>query len=313
MADLSCLFLGLELKNPFIIADISVDFDLKCLKEYEKLGASAIILKPLCEERIVAENEEIRFEEGKLLGITQEANNYLNIIKEAKKELSIPVFASINCISANNWLEFLPYIEKAGADALELNIFMYPLDKDFRSDDYENIYFDIVTKSLLDIKIPVSLKIGPYFTNLLNIVDQVFYRGITCVELFNRYYHPDIDLDELEIMVSDVVENTSDFNHTLHWIAILSSRINKIEILASTHINDGNSVIKLLLSGANAVVLNSSIEAFRNNLPKLLFEVSEWMDQKGFEKIEHIQGQINYEHIKDTSNFIRSEILRMYS
>jgi dihydroorotate dehydrogenase (fumarate) len=314
MADLSCKYLGLDLRNPLIVGNVENSSDINCLKAYEQIGAAAIILRPLFEENILNGSGEIRLEEGELIGVTDEAKGYLDLIKLAKTELEIPLIASINCITCENWLGFLPYIQEAGADALELNIFMCPEDKDFRSDDYENVFLDIVTKATYDIDIPVSLKIGPYFTNLVNIIDQVFYRGIRGVELFNRHYYPVIDLDELEIKAASLLGVVSDFNHTLHWTAIISSRINKLDILASANVHDGNSVIKLLLSGANAVTLYPSEEYnIQKVLPELINGVSAWMDEKGFEKIEHIQGQVNYEHIKDTSQYIRSEMLRIHS
>ena len=309
MADLSCKYLSLELKSPLIIGNVS---DIEQIKEYAKLGAAAIILKPLFEENILDSKETILLINESISGITQNAKDYINLIREIKNAVSIPVFASINCISADNWPLIIPFIEEAGADALELNVFIYPQDKDFRSDDYENVFLDIITRSTYNAKIPVSLKIGPYFTHLLNIVDQVFYRGIKGVELFSRYYQPDIDLETLELKASNLLSVVSDFNHTMHWTAIISSRVSKLDILASANINEGESAIKLLLSGANAISLFSTPDYnLKTLLPMLLLEMNDWMDTKGFDKIEHIHGQANYEHIKNTGQYLRSEMLRI--
>ena len=195
MADLTCSFLGINLKSPIIVGSSSLTDSVEKIKLIAENGAGAVVLKPIFEE-------EIDFEEGRIIDLqptAQEAvdyqqfftrghalENYLKLVEEAKKEVNIPIFASISCIGAGEWINFIKSIESKGADAIELNVFFYPDDKDFKADDYERALFEIAAKVAYSVKIPVFIKLVPYFTNLLYVLDQLFYRGIKGVVLFSQ-------------------------------------------------------------------------------------------------------------------------------
>ena len=322
MADLSTTYLGLRLKNPVIISSSGLTDSIEKLKVLEQNGAGAVVLKSLFEE-------QIRFEAGLLIdGATHtEAedyisnysrsntlDNYLNLIENAKKELTIPVIASINCVSSGEWVDFSKRIQEAGADAIELNVFFFPVDKDFRSDDYEQTYYELALKVKSKVTIPVSFKLSQNFTSLANIVDRLFYRGIKGVVLFNKYYEPDIDLDNMTFKSGAVFSSPSDISKPLRWVGIISKQVENIDIAASTGVYDGKSVIKLILAGARAVMVCSTI--YKNGpeyIAVILKEMEEWMNKNNVHSIEEIRGRLNYGKIDNPRIYERSQFMRYYS
>ena len=324
MPYLSCKYMGLDLCSPLIMNISGLSDKIEVLKELQDCGAGAIRLKSLFEE-------EIDFQEGRIIDLEPlscpEADDYrkyysrensvidyIKIIKTAKKEISIPVIASINCIGPGDWINCLKEIELAGADAIELEVFLFPDDKDFKAEDYERILFDVVTKVAFTTKIPLTVNLSPYFTNLIYIVDQLFYRGVNNIILINRKILPDIDIGLLEYKSTDIVITSLDFFYTLRSISTISSHFNKIEIAASCGIYNSETIIKLLLAGASATIVNAA--SYKNDFSKLkeiMSGVLKWMDYQGFNKIENFQGQINYSIFKDRFLFERSQYMKYFS
>ena len=302
MADLSTSYLGLKLKNPIIVSSSGLTDNIEKLKVLEKNGAGAVVLKSLFEE-------QIRFETGKLLSDathTEAADyvsnysrshtldNYIQLIQAAKKELGIPVIASINCVSSGEWIEFAKRIQEAGADALELNVFFFPSDKDFRSEDYEKIYYELALKVKSRVNIPVSFKLGQNFTSLVNIVDRLYYRGIMGVVLFNKFYEPDIDLDSLTFKSGAVFSTPSDISKPLRWVGIISKQVQNIDIAASTGVHEGKDIIKQLLVGADAVQAASTF--YKNgtsHIIDMLNEMETWIKDNGYRSITEFKGMMS--------------------
>jgi len=322
MADLSTTYLGLKLKNPIIVSSSGLTDNIEKLKVLEKNGAGAVVLKSLFEE-------QIRFETGKLLSDathTEAADyvsnysrshtldNYIQLIQAAKKELSIPVIASINCVSSGEWIEFARRIQEVGADALELNVFFFPSDKDFRSEDYEQTYYELALKVKSRVNIPVSFKLGQNFTSLVNIVDRLYYRGIMGVVLFNKFYEPDIDLESMTFKSGAVFSTPSDISKPLRWVGIISKQVENIDIAASTGVHEGKDVLKLILAGAKAVMVCSAL--YKNgpeHIAVLLKEIEEWMAKSNIHSINDIRGKMNYGKIEDPRVYERSQFMRYYS
>jgi len=323
MADLSCKYLGLNLRNPLIVSSSGLTDNLEKNILLQESGAGAIVVKSLFEE-------EIEYEQGRIIDMKPSSwpgadeyikfyskersiEDYLKLIEASSKRLSIPIIASINCLTTGEWINMVKSIESAGADALELNIFFLPDDKDFRSDDYERNYFDIVTKVAFRLNIPVTVKIGPYFTNILFLVDQIIHRGASGVALFSHFFQPDIDLESFELIAADDSNTLSDFYQTLRMVNIISASIKDINIAASTGTHDSESVIKLLLCGANAVMLGTTLH--KNGIEyifKIASGISDWMDKKGFNKIEQFQGQLNYNLVQDIFLYERFQFIKNY-
>lgn len=324
MISLETRYMGLTLKNPIIISSSGLTDSVEKIKKLENAGAGAVVLKSLFEEQIKAEagnmiysNMDYYPDAADYINSYIKDNSldqYLTLIEEAKKQTQIPIIASINCFTPEEWTNFAAKIESAGADALELNVFYLPTDKDFTSADYEKIYFDITVKIKNKIKIPFAIKLNPHFTNLCYIIDQLFYRGAAGVVLFNRFYEPDIDIATKKLKAAHVLSSPADLRTTLRWIAITTAQIQNMDIAASTGAHSGESVIKLLLAGAKAVQMCSAVYSKGPEvISSTLKELSDWMSQNKYSTIEEFRGSLNYKHIPDPSIYERSQFMKHFS
>jgi len=322
MVDLKTDYLGLPLKNPLVVSSCGLTDSADKIRKLEELGAGAVVVKSLFEE-------QIRFEAGASFeeGIYPEANDYilgyskmhsleayLKTIEEAKKHVGIPVIASINCMSPSEWVSFAREIETAGADALELNIFFVAHDKDKKAEDYEKLYGEIITHVKEKLTMPVSVKIGSYFTNLVSMVNQLYFWGVKGVVLFNRFFEPDIDIEKMKITSSSVFSHEHDLRQSLRWVGMISDRVKHIDIAASTGVHSGKAVIKQLLAGAQAVQLCSVLyQKGVEHLPVILGDVETWMEKKGFSTVEDFRGMLNYGNIPDPAMYERSQFMKYFS
>lgn len=323
MAELSCTYLGLNLQSPLIVSSSGLTDSLEKIMKLQDLGAGAVVLKSLFEEEIGYEEGHIldlnplfcneADESGKFIFNKNSVKNYLHFIEEAKKKIAIPVIASLNCITKGKWSNAVQSIESAGADAIELDIFFFPDDKTFKAEDYEKAYFDVVLEVAFIANIPVVVKLSPYFTNLLYIIDQVLLKGAKGIVLFNRNFQPDIDISALELKCNENYSSPSEIYQSLRWINIISRHFKFIDIAASNGVHDSDAIIKLLLSGANAIIICSVL--YRQGIgyiSNLLKGLSDWMDNTGFKKIEHFQGQVNYSNIQNPLFFERSNFIKYF-
>lgn len=320
MVDLSCKFLGIELVSPFIIDCSSLPSSYTDIINYEKSSAGAILLKPCFEEKINEELDRL----GEILKNLESNGNiklipdfyidrYLQHIINIKGKTTLPVIANINCIASGNWIEFSKAIEWAGADAIELNIFFFPSDKDFRSDDYERIYIEIATKFTYSVQIPVSINLSPNFTNILYMIDNLFYRGIQGISMFSRFCDSDIDLEQIEIIKGNGENYKLQYFDTLRWVRLVSAHIPKIDLAVSSGITDSKSIIKMLLAGAHVVYLGDNIKNRGPEYIKVLInDLIKWFNINGFEKIEHIHGQMNYNHVNSPVSYERQLLIEKY-
>ena len=262
MANLSTTYLGLNLKNPIVVASSGLTNSVHKIKELEAAGAAAVVLKSLFEEQILGEvsnligkDSQNQYPEAEdyIRNYTRQntIDSHLSLLKEVKKEVDIPVIASINCISSQEWTGFAKDFEQAGADALELNVFFVPTDRKESSNEIERLYLDILSKVKSEVSIPVSVKIGFYFTNLVGMADRLKAHGAKGITLFNRFYEPDIDLEKLELKSSEVFSSPADIRRSLRWVGLISANITNLDIAASTGIHNGEAVIKQLLAGAS--------------------------------------------------------------
>lgn len=325
MAKLTTDYLGLELKNPIIVGSSSLTNSVEKIKEIEEAGAGAVVLKSLFEEQILHEaNLQIHSSVGsdhpEAIEYIQNYNRdnsveeYLQLIKDAKKEIEIPIIASINCFSSDEWIAFAKKIEEAGADALELNIYILNLDKNSEAAKYEELYFKLIKEVTATIKIPVSVKLSPYFSNLLQIVDKLYAFGAKGVVLFNRFYEPDVDIDKLSLTTSNILSSPSDIRKSLRWVAIISGKVEKINIASSTGVHDGDAVIKQLLVGAQAVQICSTV--YKNGtkvVGEMLTKLEEWMKQKEFESIDEFRGMMSYKNMNNPALYERVQFMKHFS
>lgn len=317
--------MGLKLKNPIIVGSSGLTNSVENIIELEKRGAAAVVLKSLFEEQI---NYAVKntFQQDEMANLYPEADDYirnytrqndvskyLKLITDAKAAVSIPVIASINCISGDEWVSFAKSMEDAGADGLELNVFVLPSDPSKTADQNEQVYFDIIDHVVSKVSIPVSLKISYYFSSLANMITKLAWKDIKGLVLFNRFFSPDIDIENFEIKTSNVFSSPSDLAISLRWVAMMSSHV-KCDISASTGVHDGNAAIKLLLAGAQTVQLASVLykKGFKE-VTSILETLENWMDRKNFNTIDQFRGKMSIEKAQNPAAFERVQFMKHFS
>lgn len=303
MTDLKTTFAGLSLRNPIIISSSGLTNSAGKNKRLAEAGAGAIVLKSLFEEQIMLEADQLKdpafypeasdyleeyIREHKLA-------EYLTLIKESKKECSIPIIASINCYSDSEWVDFAKQIQEAGADALEINILALQSDVQYTYGSFEQRHIDILRHIKQTVTIPVIMKLGDNLTNPVALIDQLYANGAAAVVLFNRFYQPDINIENMEQVSGEVFSTSADLATPLRWIGIASSVVNKIDYAASGGVANPEAVVKAILAGASAVEVCSAIyqntNAFIGESTRFL---SAWMERKGFKNIAEIQRKAEY-------------------
>jgi dihydroorotate dehydrogenase (fumarate) len=325
MINLETTYLGLKLKNPIIVGSSGLTNSVDNVIEIEKNGAGAVVLKSLFEEQILEASKKT-FEDGDMANYYPEAqdyihnytkendiNIYLNLIKDCKKSVEIPIIASINCFSDSDWMDFARRIEKAGADALELNVFILPSDMEKNGIENEKAYLDIANKITSIVQIPVALKLSYYFSSLAKSLVTLSWTKIKGLVLFNRFFSPDIDIDHLEIKSSNVFSTPSDLSISLRWVAMLSNNVH-CDIAASTGIHDGKAVIKQLLAGAKAVQIASVLykKGFKE-IGLMLEEIKAWMEKMEFDTIEEFRGKMSFENTRNPAAWERVQFMKYFS
>ncbi len=322
MTDLTTSYAGLRLKSPVIVSSSGLSNSVSRIAKMAKAGAGAVVMKSLFEE-------QIRWEAGNLSGGSDypeagdylqaysrenSLDTYLSVIREAKEKVDLPVIASINCVTSAEWTGFAASIEESGADALELNIYFLPIDKDKDPRKYERAYLDLVSEVRSRTRLPVIVKLGNGFSNVTWMVQQLQQRGVVAVVLFNRFYAPDIDTDELSFTSSEVLSSPADLRDSLRWIGIVSSQVRNIELAASTGVHSGLAVIKQILAGATAVQVCSVL--YRNGIDYLKdmhSEMMKWMEKHQFTSPDEFRGRMNYANLKDPTVYERAQFIRYFS
>lgn len=324
--DLSTKYMGLELKNPLIIGSSRITGELKTIQQCISFGASAVVLKSIFEEQIThraemglkygRENDAYYwFPEARenILKLSKDAglDYYLSFIENIKTTSDIPVISSIHCMSAEGWPRFAKQIESAGADALELNISLFPFNKSMTSLEIEDTYVEIVKAVKSEVKIPVSVKLGSFFTNIYGIVNRIVEAGADGLVLFNRYFHPDIDIDNLKVIAHDPYSSPEEMSLPLRWIALLKGNNLACDIAASTGVHYHTGVIKQILVGANAVQLCSTL--YQNGIGQIaniLDGMEKWMAAHHYENLDDFRGKSLSQQTAD-SNFERIQYMKM--
>ena len=322
MSSLKTSYLGLELENPLIASSSGLTNSLEKVLALEKAGIGAVVLKSLFEEQINISAANLSgfnndypeaFDYVQNYVRSQNLDNYLELVRKTSQESSIPVIASINCFSGGEWVDFAKSVQDAGADAIELNVFVLNANL-LSNSDYEQKHYDIIRAVRKVITIPVAVKISYYFNNIVSVVDRLKAEGANGVVLFNRFYQPDIDINKIERSAADVFSVPSDLHHTLRWVSFVSGLTKNIDISASTGVHDWDAVIKMLLAGANSVQICSALYKNGNGIiSQMLTCIEEWMDQKSFNSIADFRGILNYRNATDPSFYERVQFLKYYA
>ena len=324
MVDLSTEYLGLKLKNPVIAGSSGLTNSVKSIKELEENGAAAVVLKSIFEEEIAFEYEDIVKEaESKGYNLDQfdyydykikedNLDKYTTLISESKNSVSIPVIASVNCVYSHEWLAFASQLQKAGADALELNMFFLPSDFERSSEEKEKAYFQIIEQVQKAVTLPITLKISYYFSNLGPMIQKLSNTGISGLVLFNRFFSPDFDIDKFEVKSSNIFSSPSDLAISLRWIAIMAERVN-CDLVASTGVHDGVALIKQLLAGADAVQVASTLyQNGKGRIGEMLKTLEEWMEGKGYNKLADFRGRMSQAKSSNPAAYERMQFMKYF-
>jgi len=322
MTSIATRYLGMELKSPVIAGSSNFTSNVDSIREAEAAGAGAVVLKSLFEEQIVSLASSLSSKESYpeaddyLLYYTRtnSVDTYLDLVAKARKSVKIPVIASINCFSPKGWTDFAVDIEKAGASALEVNIFFMPVDMHQTATESEAVYFKIIDSLKKKLTIPISVKIGLRFSNLLNFAMQTHNHGASGMVLFNRFYEPDFDINNLSVVPASVLSNPAERRYVLRWVGMVSALNIKMDISASTGVYTGEDAIKYLLAGATTVQVCSAL--YKRGFT-VITEINEairkWMNTKEFSSIGDFRGLLNYRNIDNPSLFERSQFMKHYS
>lgn len=323
MKNLKTTYLGLELNSPLILSSSGLSKKTENLKNAEANGVGAIVLKSLFEEQITYESnkaimDSIDYPEAidyiKNYSRHNSLYEYLELIKQSKSAVKVPIIASINCTSDMEWGGFASEIEKAGADALELNMNIFPFDPHQSGAEIEEKYFHIVEQVKENTKLPIALKIGKNFTSLPYFIKQMTFRGINTFVLFNRFYEPVIDIKKQEMTSSPVLSFENDVKQSLRWVAIIKGLSSEIEISASTGIHSADGAIQQLLAGASTVQLCSVLyKKGIKEIGTINSEISKWMNEKNYKSIDEFRAKLSYANIKDPQVYERFQFIKHFT
>jgi dihydroorotate dehydrogenase (fumarate) len=284
-------------------------------------GAGAVVLKSLFEEQIISDIQD-KLKDNEMYFWYPEAtefvtniskehgiDEYIKLIKKIKANSSTPIIASINCISSQEWPAFAKNLQEAGADAIELNIAIFPFDENVESKDIENLYIDIVKEVKAHVSIPISVKLGPNFTNVSRMVSLLDSQGVEGIVLFNRFFRPDIDINKGQVIYNNYLSEPSEMTESLRWVGILANKV-KCDLAANTGIHDYQAIIKQIMAGAAATEICSTL--YKNGIPyikTMLAELEEWMTKNNVNSLEKIKGQV---HIgsENSAEFERVQFMR---
>ncbi len=322
MANIQTTYMGLKLNSPIIISSSGLSSSLEKVKQFEEFGAGAIVLKSLFEEQIMHEAGSLSVYSDYPEAVdylnsyitSNSVESYLDHIKNTKSNVKLPIIASINCTSASKWVNFAKRIQDAGADAIEINVFFLPTDPGKTPAELEETYYTLAEQLSSIVTIPIAFKLGSHFTNPLRIIEQLWFRKVNGIVLFNRFFEPDFDIEKMKVISAEVFSNPAELRNTLRWVGMASQKISKIDISASTGVHSGEAVIKCILAGASSV---QACSVFYKKGPQHIAIMNEtlkkWMEKRGYKKIDDFKGHLNYGHIGDPAVYERSQFMKYFS
>jgi dihydroorotate dehydrogenase (fumarate) len=325
MTDLSTTYLGLNLKNPLVASASPLSKKVERARRLEEAGMAAVVMHSLFEEQIIHESLELDhflnrgsesfaealsyLPDGGLYGISPE--KYLNQVAGLKKALSIPVIGSLNGVSKGGWTSYARRIEEAGADALELNMYYVATDMDMTSSDIEDTQVELVAEVKSAIRIPLAVKISPFVTSIPNFVKRLVDAGADGLVLFNRFYQPDFDLDELEIVHSLDLSTSSDLRLPLRWISILHGRV-EADFALTSGIHTHTDVLKAMMAGSKVAMMASGLLHDGEQLVvRILTDLEAWMKEREYESIRQMQGSMSQKSVREPAAFERANYMKV--
>ncbi|HKU26981.1 MAG TPA: dihydroorotate dehydrogenase-like protein [Candidatus Sulfotelmatobacter sp.] len=324
MIDLSTTYLGMKLATPLVASASPLSRDADGVRRLEDAGASAIVLYSLFEEQLRQEEMDLDYHLNagtesfaESLTYFPQANEfhtgpegYLKHIRKCKASVKVPIIASLNGSTLGGWTKFAGEIEKAGADAVECNIYSIPTDPNLSAADIEKTYIEIVQAVKATLTIPVAVKLSPFFSNLANMAQRLDRAGADALVLFNRFYQPDINLEDLEIQPNVLLSTPQSLRLPLTWIGILFGRL-KANLAATGGVHSAEDVVKLLMVGADVTMLCSSLMRHGiNHIRHIERELRDWMEEHEYESVQQMKGSMSQQRCPDPGAFERAQYMR---
>jgi dihydroorotate dehydrogenase (fumarate) len=325
--DLSTTYLGLKLKNPLVASSSPMCEDVGNVRRIEDAGASAVVLHSLFEEQIELESEDLdryimqgndvsaeatsHFPE--LISKTMGPEGYLKHIAKCKQAVRIPIIASLNGTSRGGWISYAKQMEQAGADALELNIYYIATDPNRTGEQVEQQYIDLVTAVKSEVKIPVAVKLGPYFSSMANMAKRLDAAGANGLVLFNRFYQPDYNLETLEVVPNLILSNSHELFLRLHWIASIYGSVNA-DLALTGGVHTAADVVKSMMAGARVAMMTSALlKRGISYLDTLATELLIWMGEHEYDSIKQMQGSMSRNSVPQPKAFERANYVKVLS
>lgn len=327
MVDLTTTYLGLKLKNPLVASSSPLSQKIDTLQQLEEAGISAVVLYSLFEEQIT--QESLKLHQDLMRGTESYAealtylpdygqysigpDKYLEHIRKVKNAINIPVIGSLNGVTTGGWIEYAQKIEQAGADALELNLYYLATDPDMTSSTLEDNYINLVKDIRQQINIPIAIKLSPFYTALPNFARRLEKAGANGLVLFNRFYQPDFDLENLEVVPNLVLSNSHEVRLPLRWIAILYGKI-KVDFALTSGVHTAEDMLKAVMAGASVTTIASTL--LQNGITSakdILGNSLSWMEEHEYESINQMRGSMSQQAVGDPATFERANYMRVLS
>ena len=325
--DLSTTYLGLKLKNPLVASSSPMCADVGNVRRLEDAGAAAVVLHSLFEEQIEIESEELDRSIAATSDVSAESvtqlpemtrrvmgpDAYLSHIARCKEAVKIPIVASLNGATRGGWLHFAKQMEQAGADALELNIYYIPVDPAVSGEAVERQYVELVQAVRAEVRVPVAVKLGPYFSSMANMARKLDSTGVDGLVLFNRFYQPDYDLEALEVVPNLILSNSHELLLRLNWIALLYGRV-KADLALTGGVHSASDVLKAMMAGAKVAMLTSALlKRGITYLDTLATELLVWMGEHEYDSIRQMQGSMSRNAVPQPEAFERANYMKVLS
>ena len=324
MIDLNATYLGLNLKSPLVASASVLSKKLENIRKMEDAGLGAVVLYSLFEEEVDHESIELNYFLNRgtesfpeaityfpdLNNYTLQAEKYLDLIREAKKSVSIPVIGSLNGVSTGGWIKYARQIEEAGADALELNLYYVASDAQIDGQSLEHAYLDVISAIRAQIQIPLAVKLSPFFTSLPNFLQKISQAGVQGAVLFNRFYQPDLDIENLEVQPHLELSASSDLLLPLRWIAISHGRL-PLDLALSSGVHNGRDMVKAIMAGASVVMVASEMVA--RGIPRaaeMLQEFEQWIMKHDYASASEIRGILSQKNVASPAVFERANYMK---
>jgi dihydroorotate dehydrogenase (fumarate) len=325
MVDLTTTYLGMGLKNPLVASPSPLSEKVDNVKRMEQAGISALVMYSLFEEQITHESLELdyflnRGTESFAESLTYfpdvgrytlSPDKYLANLEKTKKAVNIPVIGSLNGVSTGGWIEYARKIQDAGADGLECNLYYLPIDQNLTASQLEDNYVRLVGDIRSTIKIPLALKLAPYFTALPNFANRLVEAGANGLVLFNRFYQPDFDLETLEVVPNLVLSTSDELRLPLRWIAILYGKV-KADLALTSGVHTAEDAIKAIMAGANVAMTTSAVlKRGTMAIEQILTGMKEWMVAHEYESVQQMRGSMSQGAVTDPASFERANYMKV--